>query len=611
MSARDDTHRGEPASGTSEQITHASGLVAGRFRIGDLLGTGGSAAVFAAVDTRTGVTAALKILHPHLSDRPAAREAFLAEARRAQPLRHPNIVGVLDVGVDEAGDGGTLAWIALERAAGSSLSEHVATHGALAPTEAVAVVDGVLRALDAAHAIGLIHRDVSPSNVMVARASSNGAPARGVLDTDGVRLLDFGLADAAGKAALGTDELLSHEATGRAGVIGNVNYLSPEQARGHAVDARGDVYQAGALLYFALTGRPPFPRASAGQTLRAHLETPPPVPSVVDPRVPRALDRIVVRAMLKDPVDRFSSAAAMRAALIEAVMPSRVAERGIVAAAAARTITEADAAAAASAHLVPAEPAVDANDVTRVLGRTIVPPREQPSSPASRAALPTAPTRSRSGTWFAVTVAIIISVVVSIVASNAPTVSVAEQPPVVRPSATTIPSEPTPQADPEPVEPDASLRTVPDLTRYRLGEALQALADAGLTGGQVTRVDSPLAADTVLETRPAQGGTLTAGEPVALIVASGFHTIPDVAGQGRDAAAAMVQAAGFAPSFAYRSAPAGTPTATILGTDPAAGTVYAVGTSITILEAMPAAPTPTPRPSHPTPTPSPTLDPDE
>lgn len=607
MSARDDTDRGEAAGGKSEQIAHSSGLVAGRFRIGELLGTGGSASVFAAVDTGTGLPAALKILHPHLSERPAAREAFLAEARRAEPLRHPNIVGVLGVGVDDAA-GGPLAWIALERAAGSSLSEHIARHGALSPPEAIVVVDGVLRALEAAHAIGLIHRDVSPSNVMVAPGSSNVSAARGILDTDGVRLLDFGLADAAGKAALGTDELLSHEATGRAGVMGNANYLSPEQARGDAVDARGDVYQAGALLYFALTGGPPFPRKTAGQTLRAHLETPPPVPSVVDSRVPRALDRIVVRAMLKDPADRFSSATAMRDALTETGTPSPPAVR-TVAVAASKTMTGEDSAAAASADPVPAERADDANDVTRVLGRTVVPPREQAGSPFSPVA-PTARTRSRAGTWFAVTVAIIISVVVSIVASNAPTVSVAEQPPVARPSATSIPTEQAPQSEPEPVEPVTSLRTVPDLTRYRLGEALQALADAGLTGGQVTRVDSPLAADTVLETRPAQGRALTAGEPVALIVASGFHAIPDVAGQGRDAAAAMVQAAGFAPSFAYRAAPAGTPTATILGTDPAAGTVYAVGTSITILEAMPAAPTPTPRPSHPTPTPTPTLDPD-
>lgn len=233
-------------------MSGTSRVIAGRFRLGELLGTGGSASVFAAVDERTALNVALKVLHPHLSERPAAREAFLAEARRAQPLRHPHIVGVLGVGVDHGADA-PVAWIALERAAGSSLAQHVSRHGPLSPAEAVVVLDGVLQALEAAHAIGLIHRDVSPSNVMVARDAS------GAVAADGVRLLDFGLADAAGNAALGTDDLLSVDAKGRAGVMGNINYMSPEQVRGMPVDARGDVYQAGALLHFALTGRPPLP----------------------------------------------------------------------------------------------------------------------------------------------------------------------------------------------------------------------------------------------------------------------------------------------------------------------------------------------------------------
>ncbi|WP_164861859.1 serine/threonine-protein kinase, partial [Microbacterium sp. CPCC 204701] len=289
-------------------MSGSSRVIAGRFRLGELLGTGGSASVYAAVDGRTGLGIALKVLHPHLSERPAAREAFLAEARRAQPLRHPHIVGVLGVGVDHDGEA-PVAWIALERAAGSSLSQHVARNGPLTPAHAVAVIDGVLRALEAAHAIGLIHRDVSPSNVMVVPDAS------GALASDGVRLLDFGLADATGTAAIGTDDLLSVDAKGRAGVMGNVNYMSPEQVRGMPVDARGDVYQAGALLHFALTGRPPFPCQTTGQTLRAHLEAPPPLPSASDGSIPRGLDRVVVRAMLKDPADRFPSGAAMRAAV--------------------------------------------------------------------------------------------------------------------------------------------------------------------------------------------------------------------------------------------------------------------------------------------------------
>lgn len=562
-------------------MSDAVRLISGRYRLGELLGTGGSASVFAAVDADDGSPVALKILHPHLSDRPAARDAFLAEARRAEPLRHPNIVGVRGVGVDETGDA-PLAWIALERAAGSSLSEHVAAHGPLPPDQAAVMIDGILRGLEAAHEIDLIHRDVSPANVMVA------PDARGVLQIDGVRLLDFGLADAAGKAALGTDDLLSIEATGRAGVLGNVNYMSPEQVRGEAVDARGDVYQAGAVLYFALTARPPFARETTGQTMRAHLAAPPPVPSVTDRRIPRVLDRVVVRAMLKDPADRFASAREMRAALTGPA-PAVVA--------------------GASALPVAAEP----EEATRVIGRTTVPPRAlgAPTTIADGARPSARPGRSRAGTWFGVTVAAIVAaMIVAVAASGSPTASGGAAPPSAAAVDAPVQTEPAalPAAEPEPAASLSTLLAVPDLARHTVAEALRALADAGLTAGEIRRVDSPLAGETVLESTPAAGARLRAGEAVMLIVASGSHTIPDVAGQGRDAAAAIVQAAGFAPSFAYRSAPAGTPVGAILGTDPAAGTVYAVGTSITILEAVPDAPTPTPTPSRvpPTPTPTPT-----
>ena len=558
-------------------MSDPSRLISGRYRLGELLGTGGSASVFAAVDAIDGAQVALKILHPHLSDRPAARDAFLAEARRAELLRHPNIVGVLGVGVDEAGDA-PLAWIALERAAGSSLSEHIATHGPLPPDEAAAVIDGILFALEAAHAIGLIHRDVSPANVMVA------PDARGALHVEGVRLLDFGLADAAGKAALGSDDLLSIEATGRAGVLGNVNYMSPEQVRGEAVDGRGDLYQAGAVLYFALTGRPPFPRETTGQTMRAHLTAPPPVPSVLDRRIPRTLDRVVVRAMLKEPGDRFASVGAMRAAL---------------------------------AGPAPVAAAAAPQEVTRVLGRTMVPPRV-PGAPtptpdgAHLAAGPVRHVRSRAGTWFGVTVAAIIAAMIVVVAATgSPTASGGTEPPAAAPAEAPVQTESSspPSAEPEPAASLSPLLTVPDVARHTIAEALRALAEAGLTASEIRRVDSPFAADTVLESTPAAGARLRAGEEVLLTVASGSNTIPDVAGQGRDAAAAIVQAAGFAPSFAYRAAPAGTPAGAIVGTDPAAGTVYAVGMSITILEAVPEAPTPTPTPSRTTPTPTPTVTP--
>ncbi|WP_440710581.1 protein kinase domain-containing protein [Herbiconiux sp. YIM B11900] len=405
----------------------ADGLISGRYRLGELLGSGGSASVFTAVDVGEGTTVALKILHPHLSRSVSAREAFFGEARAAQALQHPNIVGVLAYGVhapdaggpgasagtggDTAGAGGDSAapaddpqaWIALELVAGTSLAELVEQRGRLPIGEALAVADGVLSALEFAHAAGVVHRDVSPANVMLVR------DPRGVLRPSGVRLVDFGLADAAGRAALGTDVLgrdgradipsstesspvesswaraeastvssaesttessrvasaesspvagtvssaesspvagtvssadlttessraASPEASAessaearpgvssaasarRVGVVGNVNYLSPEQARGEPVDERGDLYQLGATLYFALVGRPPFVRSTRRAVMLAHLQAPPPVPSVLRPGLPRALDRLVVKALLKDPAQRFPDATRMRAAV--------------------------------------------------------------------------------------------------------------------------------------------------------------------------------------------------------------------------------------------------------------------------------------------------------
>lgn len=604
-------------------MSDASGLVSGRFRLGELLGTGGSASVFAAFDTHTGAAVALKILHPHLSERPVARDAFVAEARRVEPLRHPNIVAVRGAGVDETADP-PLVWIALERAEGMTLSEHVAQHGPLPVADAVAVADGVLRALEAAHEIGLVHRDVSPSNVMVSRRSAGSSIAPAGIDGDSVRLLDFGMADAAGEAAWGTDDLLSTEPTGRPGVIGNVNYLSPEQARGEPVDARGDVYQSGAVLYFALTGRPPFPRETTGQTMRAHLESPPPVPSVVDPRIPRGLDRIVVRAMLKDPADRFTSATEMRAALtqLHAAPDAQVTARHTIAIAVAAVappiatvsspVAAATQAVAASVPRLPAPRPVEVPTVTRVLGRTVVPPREH-GAPSALHDAHTASgrprrVRPRVGTWIAATTAALVATtIVVLAAASSPTASIERAPTTAATAVETpVPAEsapvPQPEADVVPVAQPA----VPDLAHHSIGEAERALADAGLVAGEVRRVDSPLAADTVLESSPAAGSRLAAGTVVALIVASGWNTIPDVTGQGRDAAAAIVQSSGFAPSFAYRTAPAGTPAGAILGTDPQAGTIFAVGTPITILEALATTSTPTPTPTTPAPTSSPT-----
>lgn len=581
-------------------MTGSARLVAGRYRLGEMLGAGGSASVFAAVDERTGSSVALKILHPHLSQRPAARSAFLAEAARAEPLRHPNIVGVLGVGVDETG-GQSLAWIALERAAGWSLAEHVRRHGPLDPSDAVAVADGILSALEAAHAIGLIHRDVSPANIMLARNESGG------IEREGVRLLDFGLADATGATAMGTDDLLSVEATGRAGVLGNVNYISPEQVRGEPVDERGDIYQVGGVLYFALTGRPPFSRATTEQTLRAHLDAPPPVPSATDSRIPRALDRTVVRAMLKDPDERFRSAADMHAAIIAI---SGIAIAGIAIPGIATPVQSAP---PASAVRLAAD--IDHLEVTRVLGATIVPPRARVHADSLVSSWIHEPRRSRhrAGAVFALTTAAIVAGMIVAVAVTIPRTASVESASTSTSAPTPLPptvEQQTPDAAADPIgAPIAVLMAVPDLGRHTLDEATRALADAGLQVGAVTYLDSASLRDTVLDSRPATGERVAEGGTVDLVLASGFTTVPDVAGASPDDAWARVQSAGFAPSFGRQSVTSSAQAGTIVGTDLTPGARWAVGTAITVLEGVFAGPTSSPTQTTPPVMPTPTLSP--
>lgn len=647
------------------------GEIAGRYRLGELLGSGGSASVFAAVDIGTGDRVALKILHPHLSGEPAARTAFLEVARRTQTLRHANIAAVLETGVhDDAG--GPVAWIALELADGSSLAEHVERSGALDPVEALGVMDGVLRALEAAHAVGLIHRDVSPANIMVAAGED------GRVGSAGTRLLDFGLADAAGQAAVGRDVLRSEtvgqadraraEASGAdagadvdvdrraageqavpAGVIGNVAYMSPEQLRGEAVDERGDVYQAGGVLHFALTARPPFARTSAVETMRAHLSSPPPVASVLDSRIPRSIDRIVVRALLKDPADRFPDAASMRAEVVDALARTGSPASGAAGTAGFRGAGIGAVACQPEQPGVGRTPGPKQDHRTRVLGATSVPiarnaasettavirrkPSVQPASTRATASAPDAragsgprrltggstraANRARLGAW-AVGIASVaaVSALIAFAAGaapvNVPTTGGSSAP---RPPSTVVPRPATPTAAPAEAEDDDEIPVppqpisslgVPTLAGLTLAEARSRLAEAGLRAGALAIVESARPGDTVLASTPVAGANVAADSTVDLEVASGSNRMPDVTGESRADAVAAAQSAGFSVDIVFVDAP-GSEAGNVIGTQPSAGTSVRVGATITLRVAseQQPEPTPTPIPTPPSPTQTP------
>src|SRR4051794_11347191 len=273
----------------------AAGDVVGGYRLEALIGRGGMGVVYRAAQPGLERDVALKIISPEWSDDPAFHARFRSEARLAAAVEHPNVLPVYD-----AGEAGGVLYLAMRLVHGPDLSVLVRQVGPLAPARAVAVVAQVAAALEAAHAVGLVHRDVKPSNVLV--TDPGGA--------EHVYLTDFGL------ARLVTGDAT---ATGDGRWAGTADYAAPEQIRGERGDARTDVYAAGAVLFWALTGQVPFPRPTQEAKLWAHLSDPPPAPSAIVPAVPAVVDAVVARALAKAPEDRYASAAAFGEALAGAL----------------------------------------------------------------------------------------------------------------------------------------------------------------------------------------------------------------------------------------------------------------------------------------------------
>lgn len=572
-------------------------LISGRFELGELIGSGGSASVFVASDVaEPGIPVALKLLHPHLSRSEASRTAFFAEARAAERAEHPNVVRVLATGVHD-GAGERRAWIAFERVPGLPLDDLVALRGPLAPADALAATDGILRALEAVHAAGIVHRDIAPSNV--AAAADDGR-----VTADGVHLLDFGLADAPGRPALGRDVIRSatdpSDQESAVGILGSVNYLSPEHALGRPIDERGDLYQVAALLHFMVTGRPPFVRATIGEIMAAHAGAPPPVPSVQVSGIPRSIDRIVVRGLLKQPDARFGSAAEMRAAVVAAAAALQHPGRAV---STTRVLTTSPEDAPTSVIAPVRAPAVARTTATAASAAT-------PASDTAASAPPSAVQGPRPRTVATILALAVVSLATIwlVAAGSVPHPSPAPTSPPSPTVARTAPAPTTKQTQRPPAP--IAVPTLVGLTRVA---AEQRASGAGLTIGAVRKSDGTQPDGVVLASTPAAGAQVAAGSSVTLVVASGANAVPAVAGVSEVAAGSAVTAAGFIP--AERPVVDTTvPDGTVLGTEPAAGVSARLGSTVVVVIARGPAPTPTPVPTSgpnpsPTGTPTPTIGP--
>ncbi len=254
-----------------------------RYRLDELLATGGMGAVWRATDLRLDRTVAVKVLSAGLAGDADFVERFRGEARTMAALHHPNIVSVYDHGED-GGD----VYLVMEYVAGKPLSQVLEERGRLPADETLRIVAQAATALQVAHDAGIVHRDVKPSNLLI--------------ETEGtVRLADFGVARSAATAGL----------TGTQKIMGTVQYMAPEQAMGQGVTPAADIYALGAVAYHCLAGQAPFGGQTPVEVALHHVQdVPPPLP----PDVPATTRMLVERAMAKDPLRRFASAAALASA---------------------------------------------------------------------------------------------------------------------------------------------------------------------------------------------------------------------------------------------------------------------------------------------------------
>ncbi len=259
-----------------------------RYRLKEKLGSGGMAEVFLADDLLLGREVAVKVLHPQFASDPAFIQRFRNEAQAAANLNHPNIVNIYDWGNE-----GDQYYIVMEYVEGRDLKDVLRSEGRILPERAAEITAEISAALQFAHRRNLVHRDIKPHNIIITNLGQ-------------VKVMDFGIARQGNGGGI----------TQTGVVMGTPQYISPEQAQGLAVDGRSDIYSLGVVLYEMLTGQVPFDDPSPVTITYKQVREDPLPPSMIDPEIPPALEAIVMKAMAKNPANRFQSAQEMKADLL-------------------------------------------------------------------------------------------------------------------------------------------------------------------------------------------------------------------------------------------------------------------------------------------------------
>ena len=542
-----------------------------RYELGEILGFGGMSEVHLARDTRLHRDVAVKILRADLARDPSFYLRFRREAQNAAALNHPAIVAVYDTGEAET-PAGPLPYIVMEFVDGVTLRDIVQNDGPLPPARAIEIIADACQALNFSHTHGIIHRDVKPANIMITGDNA-------------VKVMDFGIARALADAG--------NSVTQTAAVIGTAQYLSPEQARGEPVDARSDVYSLGCVLYEILTGEAPFVGDSPVSVAYQHVREDPVPPSQRHPGISADLDAVVLKALAKNPDNRYQTAAEMRADLVR-VHDGQRPEAPRVLSAAER-----------ASMLSPTEPGPPGGSRTDPL------PRQELDFRSERAV-------GSVGRWFiAAALLAALTVVVTVLINTSGGKTRPVQVPDVRGMSSvdaiaelqnkgfkTVTQQ---QAD-SVVPPDRVINTdppenaevnkgdkitvhvsygpeqrqVPDVASLSYADAVKKLKAAGFGRfKQSTAASTPEQKDKVIGTNPPADQTSPITNEIVVIVGSGPETksVPDVSGQTVDLAQKNLTVYGFG-KFSESSVDSPRPAGEVIGTSPPAGETVPVDSVI-------------------------------